>query len=270
MQKQIENLQEEIKERPEFPTRANLDEKVKEIKQELDERLALLEKENLSHITKLKEETTKIKQKLDDTAPSPTYAEIVEKIDKKSKQIQEELQKKLPLSVENQKARSVESTENVISEMAERENRKRNILVFGVKESTGTTQQDRIKTELETVKRMIRQVDNEVPLTDLRVFRLGAYNENRIRPIKVLFPTKDEALKVLRNKNKVPEGALWYIKYDQTSMERAHLKQVLATLEERKIKGETNLKVKYMNGVPKIVKGLEPEQVHLQNLPKNC
>ena len=45
-----------------------------------------------------------------------------------------------------------------------------------------------------------------------------------------------------------------YIKYDQTSMQRSYLKNLLQDLQKGTDNGETDLKIKYFNGTPKIVK----------------
>lgn len=175
-----------------------------------------------------------------------------QRISSLSKQV-EEVRK--PDSIQ---ARSTSNTmpsqvEPMVAEMVERENRKRNLLIFGLIESESKKPEERKRDDLEAVKSAILTIHEAFILENVKIFRLGPYQAGRLRPVKVVFPTKAEAGKVLKKKNEVPKNSGWYIKYDQTSMERAYLKQLISELEQRKIEGE-NIEIRYINNIPKIIK----------------
>lgn len=91
-----------------------------------------------------------------------------------------------------------------------------------------------------------------------------------MRPLKVLFQSREEAQQILKNKNKLAHTDK-YLKYDQTKSQREYLKSVLEELEARKASGETGLKIKYVNSIPRIIKMREPKnlnviQSRLQNI----
>lgn len=213
-------------------------------------------------IDNLEKETRELKDILNDNALS--YAQVVADTSDLKKQVEG-----LNTEVTAQKTKSKVLTqaplgENaaiehqpasaMVTELIERENRKRNILIFGITENNNPNREDRIKNELELIKSSLQTADPEVRADEIKFHRVGKFTEGKARPIKVIFPTISDAQRILKNKNKLPNTNTWYIKYDQTAMERAYLSQVLAELEDRKKNGENNLKIKYINSVPKITK----------------
>lgn len=146
-----------------------------------------------------------------------------------------------------------------VSEMQEREKRKRNVLLFGVRESELKSAQERKTDEKERVKGIIRDLNAGVSLENIQVFRLGKYAGDRVRPIKVVFESGDYALAVLKGRSSIKEDGV-YIKSDQTPLQRQHLSELVATLNRRRDDGEADLTIKYIGGIPKIIK---------KRLPKN-
>ena len=146
--------------------------------------------------------------------------------------------------------------EPAVNEIQERERRAANVLVFGINETEADSRETRIAKEKETVMNLLKRVSPNIDPTRIRLHRLGQYDQNKKRPIKVIFPTKEEAYQILRNKDTL-DGDGKYIKYDQTTAQRQYLKQTLEELEERQKNGEQNLKIKYINSVPRIIKQRE-------------
>lgn len=127
-------------------------------------------------------------------------------------------------------------------------------MLFGVNESNKQIKEERIQSELETVKNILRKMDGHAPNNDMSIYRLGKYEPEKVRPIKVSFETRELALNILRQKNKLDSTQGVYIKSDQTQMQRRFLGSVIAELKQKTEKSETNLKIKYINSVPKIIK----------------
>lgn len=188
-----------------------------------------------------------------------SYADILKKNTAQSEEIKggmKDLEKKVESVTKPGTHPSAECTlplEPAVQELQERERRAANILLFGVKESSATTREARIEQESKAVEGILRKVDADVA-KEVKVTRLGRYDEQKIRPIKVTFPTKSDALSVLRKKSKLSDEGSVYIKSDQTVCQRNYLKTVVAELENRTKQGEQNLKIRYIGGVPKIVK----------------
>lgn len=144
--------------------------------------------------------------------------------------------------------------EPAVQEMMEREARASNLLVFGVRESDGENREQRTKNEKETVRKIIGTVCRGFETMNLKIFRIGKYAEGKPRPVKIVFPSKEEALQVFKLRRNLPDKEGVYIKRDQTQNQRLYLKQVLAELEDRKKKGQQDLTIRYINSVPKIMR----------------
>lgn len=157
-------------------------------------------------------------------------------------------------SVENiPVANSLSYLEPTIHELREREQRETNILIFGVKEPAKANREERIACEKTVVTNILKKVDETVT-EEITITRLGKYEEQKVRPIKVSFPNKSDALNILRQKKKLDNYDNIYIKADLTVSQRKYLHLILSELETRTKAGETDLRVRYVNSVPKIVK----------------
>lgn len=156
-------------------------------------------------------------------------------------------------------AGGIQQLEPAVQELQERESRAASVLLFGIGESDAATREERIAQENKTVESILRKIDVSVT-KEIRVRRLGRYDQQKVRPIKVTFPTKAEALNVLKRRRRLNSEEKIYIKGDQTVSQRNYLKAVIAELETRTSNGEKNLKIRYVNSVPKIVKTSTPVQ----------
>lgn len=69
-----------------------------------------------------------------------------------------------------------------------------------------------------------------------------------------MFPSKREAIDVLRNKGKLDADTGIYLKNDQTENQRNYIKKLVTELREKEQNGVKDLKIKYFSGIPRIVK----------------
>lgn len=205
-----------------------------------------------TELHKIKKEIEQIKSVVDvlkpEPSPSPSYAEVARKTEELTNQIKSlkeklEIQESLPKQV---------LFEPTISEMQERERRSVNVLVFGVNESDLTNKEECQRHDKEKAKDIILKVKNDVQMDSVKCTRLGAPSEGKIRPLKLTFSTKEEALQIVRLKSKLNVTGV-YIKYDQTPSQREYLKKIIQELEQRKQNGEENVRIKYVNGIPTII-----------------
>ncbi|KAG5886957.1 hypothetical protein JTB14_011913 [Gonioctena quinquepunctata] len=143
---------------------------------------------------------------------------------------------------------SLYQTEEAISEWKERKKRSKNIIT-NISESTKNDKTQRTLDEIDKVQRLlsdIQQLDRNV-----KVFRLGKFDPNEIRLVKVIFNTEKDAKQVFFNKTKLPGSVKVF--FDQTMNQREYYKHVKDKLKEMVEKGDTSKTIKYVNSVPKIV-----------------
>ncbi|KAK4880925.1 hypothetical protein RN001_004244 [Aquatica leii] len=127
-------------------------------------------------------------------------------------------------------------------------NVKTNVMLFGVVESVSNVVEDRINHDKLNVTDMLTKlgVGQEIPR---KIIRIGKPTVSNMRPIKLIFESQEIAKKVIQSARNLK---IKTVKQDLTTMQREELKTCLRELDDRKGRGELNLKIKYVNGVPKI------------------
>ena len=80
-----------------------------------------------------------------------------------------------------------------------------------------------------------------------------ARDDDGAQPIKVTFSNDFDALFVIRNKSKLGKSKQLF-KNDLTQLQLNHLKELNEEIDKRVGKGEKNLKIRYVKGVPTIIK----------------
>lgn len=109
------------------------------------------------------------------------------------------------------------------------------------------------KLELDKILRTIN-ADNDT--TDAKFHRLGIFNPSRARPIKVCLNDEKIVYNYLRKSNILRNTRTLkniYISSDRTPRQREQYRNVKNELRRRQEAGETNIKIKYVKSVPKIV-----------------
>lgn len=141
----------------------------------------------------------------------------------------------------------------VIAELSERERRACNILITGSQESDAQDVQLRQKHDESVVNEIIGKLSDDICPNDvLKIIRLGKRETGKNRMLKVVFKSRRVAVKALSNKQKLPKPLRMY--NDQTPKQREALQALRAELLARQEKGETDITIKYVKGVPKIIK----------------
>lgn len=138
----------------------------------------------------------------------------------------------------------------IIQEKVERENRSRNVILFGIEEANTSRQED-IKSH---DKSQVLDALAQVPLQEselVTTIRLGKPIANKPRPLKVILRSRQNAIKILKTKSKLPSSIS--VKSDMTPYQREQLKKLRLELTERTNNGEKDLTIKYINGQPKII-----------------
>lgn len=141
----------------------------------------------------------------------------------------------------------------IIAEMNERELRKKNIMIFGLPEDLNNTQADR-GTALEILKSAYPNAPD-----NFKLFRVGqvSANNTKPRPLKIILTSPEESIQILRNVKEIRSKQKFsnlVITSDKTPNQTLQYKRLKEELITRTNNGETNLKIKYFNGEPKIIK----------------
>lgn len=158
--------------------------------------------------------------------------------------------------IDNEKVNQARNFEETISELNERQTRAKNILIFGIDEQVGNTEERRDK-DLNISEAVLNKISPDEPTHIVKTFRIGKnINNSRPRPIKVVLSDQYEAKRILRLKGNLlsTEFSAVTIKDDKTHKQMEFLKSVQDELKSRLNNGESNLTIKYIKSIPTIVK----------------
>lgn len=148
--------------------------------------------------------------------------------------------------------------EEIIQEITERNRRKRNLVIFGVAEINSNSKDDRLQHDEREVNKVLQYLSPEVTYDNIKPARLGKYDGTRDnpRPIKITLREEDIVHNLIRKAKTLRDSNSFKkinISLDRTPRQLEHYKSLKRELNQRISDGETNLKIKYIRGIPKIV-----------------
>lgn len=129
--------------------------------------------------------------------------------------------------------------------MEEREIRSKNVIVFDVNESNEENSEDRIQLD----KQKISEILPDINTTNIIVRRLGRFDRNKKRPLRVTFQNKHQAKEILRKKKGDKR-----VKNDLTPIQRSKLTELQNKLKEKEENGDMGWTIKYIRGQPCLMK----------------
>lgn len=205
----------------------------------------------------VKNEFQEIREHIQTNTTGRTYATVVAETQSLKEQITQ-LKEKVEINHKASNAprqeKEINMIEPAIQELQDREKRARNVLVFGVPEAPNVRSKDEEDTiSKERAVKFLKKLKADLSTDTIKAYRLGYPSENKIRPIRVILPTRMEASEILHLKNQLKDDSV-YLKYDQTETQRTYLKNTLKELERRTNSGENDLIIKYVKGKPTITK----------------
>jgi hypothetical protein len=133
--------------------------------------------------------------------------------------------------------------EEVTSEAVERIIRAKNVIIYGVPESSGTAEQRQTKDAAEIQKIISAITPEAIPQ---KIICIGKPNSSNTRPLKVSLSNDLIAKEVLRNKNKLINSDLprsISISDDKTPKQLEYLKNLRTELQLRRDNGEDNITI---------------------------
>lgn len=147
--------------------------------------------------------------------------------------------------------------EEVVQEMTERDRRKQNIIIFNLPEPQVETLADKRLEDCCQVRQILQITSPTVDLTDIVPIRLGKRDpaKSTPRPIKIRLSSHDIATDILKNSKKLKAKDNFsriVMTSDKTPRQIKYYQTIKKELDERKSKGEVNLQIKYVRGLPQI------------------
>lgn len=149
------------------------------------------------------------------------------------------------------------NTEEIIQEVIERDRRKTNVMVFGVSEAVNLSRAEQRSADTEVLRNIFGSIDFRIG--DLIPLRLGKYDPSKIspkRPIKLCFSSEGDVVALLKKSKSLKQSKDFsgvFISRDRTPFQQKLYGSVRDELRDRKSKGENNIRIKYSNGIPRIV-----------------
>ncbi|KAK7863806.1 hypothetical protein R5R35_001377 [Gryllus longicercus] len=149
--------------------------------------------------------------------------------------------------------------EDIYAEFIDRQRRSKNIIIYGLHEDQKQNKQQSHENDEKEIKSILSNItDTHIEFSFHRLGILNNMNKepktskanDKVRPIKVLLPDSDLALDILRNKKKYKGNVK--ISPDMTLRQRSHMRNLISKINEESEKGNKDLHIKYINGVPKI------------------
>lgn len=148
--------------------------------------------------------------------------------------------------------------EEIVEEINERNKRKYNLVISGIEEqSQEQSTAERFEKDKNCIKDVLLKIEPVLNVDNIKPVRLGRFSENNTRPrlLKITLSDEQQVLKIVKRAKILRD----YDDYkhisifsDRTPRQIQYYKNVKNQLIERINSGE-NCRIKYINGVPKIV-----------------
>lgn len=139
-------------------------------------------------------------------------------------------------NLEKQVIQVIKNKEHVVRDMVEK---KKSVIIFGLKEKVLNNRSDRVKEELKVAREIIKEVeeDNAEVVEEIEeVFRLGKYEEGKARPMKIKFKSQAAATKVLERTWTLAQTERYkdvWIRKDLNEEERARRNELMNEAKEK-------------------------------------
>ncbi|KAL4104941.1 hypothetical protein QTP88_020217 [Uroleucon formosanum] len=156
------------------------------------------------------------------------------------------------LEIENISSLSSQISEfNITNELADRQPRAQNIILYNLSEDSNNTQNstsdgDRLKLIFNEMK---------IDFNPINFNRLGKLS-NRTRPLKITFMDTKNIFKILRGQSKLrhfPDFKDLPFSSDKTLKQREHMQTLRKELQSRRENGEIDIIIKYIKGNSQII-----------------
>jgi len=151
---------------------------------------------------------------------------------------------------------------NILNELTVRQSRAQNIILYNLPENLNNTQNP--ISDGDSLKLIFKEM--KVNYNPINFNRLGKPSD-RTRPLKITLADTKSVLETLRAQSTLrhsPDFKDIRFSSDRTIKQREQMTLLRKELESRREKGETNIIIKYIKGVPQIINSKNMlSQIHL-------
>lgn len=155
-----------------------------------------------------------------------------------------------------------------INEVIDRNERKKNLVLFGLHENENVNE-DPLNTDAHNnnfktlVTNKLKNFTKTKDLERCRIFRIGSNAQvpQKPRPVKIVCASEEKAQQILRtfilvkrDPTRSSEVKTLSLTRDKTPMQREEIRVLQEQLTVRRLEGETNIAMGYRRGVPTIIK----------------
>lgn len=134
---------------------------------------------------------------------------------------------------------------DIMGEVLDRQRRATNVMIFNFEVHNG-------RTDAAQVGELFAEICGR-PVGVGTVEKIGKPNRNGHKALKVILNSVADVNLVLRNRVKAINSRQIFIETDMTHKQRADLNEVRSELKRRRENGEDNLRLRYVDGVPRVV-----------------
>ncbi|KAF0711336.1 Uncharacterized protein FWK35_00037251 [Aphis craccivora] len=134
-----------------------------------------------------------------------------------------------------------------------------NLIIRGVPESPNKSISERISHDKKFVSDIFSKLDPPVPVElILKAYRIGKTSDTKPRLLKIILTSREAVDSIVTTFPKLlinPPDHLRSVSItrDRTQSERQSIREVYQELSTRRERGESNISIRYYNGIPKII-----------------
>lgn len=148
--------------------------------------------------------------------------------------------------------------EKSVRELEDRNKRKCNLIIYGIPENAVNDDSNRSDDE-NAVKDAIRFLLPDHAVNSLHPKRLGKYDRGKRtpRPLKITLENEKAVFDAIKKGSDLKKHTVFsgiYISSDKTILQRTLYRMVKEDLQKRTADGEEGLKIRYISGIPTIVR----------------
>lgn len=140
------------------------------------------------------------------------------------------------------------NTENIISELHDRQSREKNIIIYNLDDSPNAA-----STDINVIQELFNKCSESLPfeLNELLIQRLGnKFSRGKNRPLKITVPSVSNVHWIYSQKKFIVGNSKIAISGDLTKQQRDYRRSIIMELKSRISNGEKNILIKYVRGMP--------------------
>lgn len=223
-----------------------MDKKIEEIIKSIND-LKASNSKIITSVNKYGEKVTQLSNKFDH------LAETISMLKEENNMLKEKiinLDERILQLENNISTNNFTTDEKVFQETIDRQARSCNIILFNLSESDENNDEIRIKDLLTVMKSNIENFSFN------RLGKPTSLQADKPRPIKIKLRDQSDVFYLLRSQKQLQSSSTWKeirLSSDRTMMQREHMSNLRKELQQRREKGENNIIIKYIKGIPKII-----------------